>query len=46
MPPNTSRTEWDAVIDAEVENAPPLTAAQAAALTVLFDWTPENGGGR
>jgi hypothetical protein len=32
------RAEWDAVIDAEVSKAPPLTPEQIARLSVLFDY--------
>ena len=36
--------EYEALIDAEVEAAPPLRPEQIAILSTLFDWPGTNGG--
>jgi F0F1-type ATP synthase delta subunit len=36
--PPAEQAEWDAVIDAEVAAAPPLSPEQIARLTALFDY--------
>jgi hypothetical protein len=38
------QAEYDALIDAEVEAAPPLRPEQIARLSALFDWPGTNGG--
>ncbi len=38
------QSEYEALIDAEVDAAPPLSPEQIARLSALFDWPGTDGG--